>query len=55
MEVHAPEMAGGVVAFIVPLACLTGFAIREEGLIGRSVDGDPDFARLPVNAVCMAS
>jgi hypothetical protein len=53
--VHAPEMTGGVVAFIVPLACLTGFAVREEGLIGRSVDGYPDLARLPVDAVCMSS
>lgn len=53
VEVHAPEVAGGIVAFVVPLAGLACFAVCQKRLVGRSVNGDPDLARLFVDAVGM--
>jgi hypothetical protein len=55
MEVHSPEVTGGIVALIVPLASLACFAIGKEGLVVRRVERHPDFASLLVDAVCMAT
>jgi len=52
---HAPEVTCSVIAFVVPLASLACFAVGEKGLVGRSVDSDPDLARLPVDTIRMAS
>ena len=48
-------MARGVVALVVLLAGLTGLAIRKESLVWRCVDGDPDFARLSMDAIRMTA
>jgi hypothetical protein len=52
---HAPKVARGVVAFIVPLACLASFAVCKKGLVRGSVDGNPDLARLSVDSVGVTS
>jgi len=51
MEMHPSQVTCGVVTFIVPLSRLACFAVGQEGLIWRSVDGHPHFPRLPVDAV----
>ena len=48
-------MTRGVVALVVLLARLTGLAIRKESLVWRRVDGDPDFARLSMDAIRMTA
>jgi hypothetical protein len=53
--VHAAEVAGGVVAFIVALAGLAGLAVCQKGFVGRRVDGHPNLARLAVDAVGVAT
>lgn len=52
---HAAEVAGGIVALVVALARLAGFAVCEKRLVRRSVDGHPDLARLAVDAVGVAA
>jgi hypothetical protein len=52
---HAAEVAGGVVAFVVALAGLAGLAVCQKGFVGRRVDGHPDLARLAVDAVGVAT
>lgn len=51
MEMHASKVTCRIVAFVVPLARLTGFAVCEEGLVGRGVDSHPDLTRLPMDAI----
>jgi len=48
-------MTRGIVALVVLLARLTGLAIRKESLVWRRVDGDPDFARLSMDAIRMTA
>jgi hypothetical protein len=55
MEMHAPKVTRGIVALIVPLACLASFAVCKKGLVRGRVDGNPDLARLSVDAVGMTS
>ena len=52
---HAAEVAGGVVALVVALAGLAGFAVGQERFVGGGVDGHPDLARLAVDAVGVAA
>ena len=55
MEVHPAQVTGSVIALIVPLACLTGLAIGKKVFLWRRVDGHPDFTRLSVDAISMAT
>lgn len=55
VKVHPAEVRSSIVALVVPLAGLAGLAVSEERLVGRSVDGDPDLARLLVDAIGMTS
>lgn len=48
-------MGSSVVALVIPLASLAGLAVCEKRLIWRGVDGHPDLARLPVDAIGMTS
>jgi hypothetical protein len=52
---HASEVTCGVVAFVIPLPGLACLTVGQERLIGRSVDGHPDFTCLFVDTVGMTS
>lgn len=55
MEVHAPEVAGCIVALVVPFPSLTRFTVGKKGLVWRSVDCHPDLAYLSVDTVGVTS
>jgi len=53
--VHASKVTCGVVAFVVLLSGLARLTVGQERLVGRSVDGHPDFTCLFVHTVGMTS
>lgn len=52
---HASKVTCGVVAFVVLLSGLARLTVGQERLVGRSVDGHPDFTCLFVDTVGMTS
>ena len=52
---HSTQVTGGIIALVILLASLASLAIRKEALIGRGVDGHPDFAGRPVDAIRVAT
>lgn len=54
MEMHPPEVACSIVAFVISFASLACFAICKERLIWGGVDGHPDLPCLFMDTVGMA-
>jgi hypothetical protein len=53
--VHTPQVACGVIAFVIPLPSLACFAVCKERLVWGCIDSHPNLPRLPVDTIGMTS